>query len=60
MYGRRLALLLLAAVGSACNDGDEGDTPVEACSAENVVDDIDDGVESEATGAQAAPADLSY
>jgi hypothetical protein len=60
MHGRRLALLLLAAVAFACNDAEEGDTPLDACSAENLVDDVDDGVEPEATAAQAAPADLSY
>jgi len=63
MHGRRLALLLLAAVAPACNEGDAGDdgqTSVDTCSTENVVDDIDDGVEAEATGAQAAPPELSY
>lgn len=60
MHGRRFALLLLAAVGSACNDGEDDQAPADTCSAENIVDDIDDGVDDEATGAQAAPTDLSY
>ena len=58
MYGR-FALLLLAWLGVACNDGEAGETSLETCSAENVVDDTDDGIEAVATGAQAASADLS-
>ena len=54
MHGRFFALLLFAAVGPACNDGEDGEAPVDACSAENVVDDIDDGIDAEAAGARAA------
>ena len=54
MHGRFFALLLFTAVGPACNDGEDGEAPVDACSAENVVDDIDDGIDAEAAGARAA------
>lgn len=60
MHGRRFALLFLAALGSACNDAEDGDAPVDACSAENVVDDIDDGVEADATAARAERTDLAF
>ena len=45
MHGPRFWLLLLATVASGCNDsdgGDAGQAPVDTCSTENVVDDIDD------------------
>ena len=57
MHGRFFAVLLFAVVGSACHDDENGEAPVDTCSAENVVDDIDDGIDGEATGGQAAPAD---
>lgn len=56
MHGRRLALLLLAALAPACNDDDGSESAVDTCSEEHVIDDIDDGVEP----AQAASTDPAY
>jgi hypothetical protein len=56
----RFALLLLAAISSACNEDAGEEAPRGTCSTENAVDDIDDGVVDDATAAQPAAPELSY
>jgi hypothetical protein len=48
MHARRFTLLFLVAIAFACND-ESGGAPDDTCSAENIVDDVDDGVEVDAT-----------
>ena len=48
MHPRRYTLLFLVAIAFACND-DAGGASGDTCSAENIVDDVDDGVEVDAT-----------